>query len=60
MNVISRVALGTTLAEAIAVVPLHYGITLAVVPAQLGGGTTLAVVPRCRHNVRSCAGRAAL
>ena len=33
------------LAAALAVVPLHYCTTLAVVPAQLGGGTTLAVVP---------------
>src|SRR3569833_2080627 len=30
---------------ALAVVPFHYDTTLAVVPPQLSGGTTLAVVP---------------
>ena len=50
-----RATLGTILAAALAVVPLHYGTTLAVVPAQLGGGTTLAVVPvvpRCKTAAR--------
>ena len=32
MRVISCASLGTTLAAALAVVPLHYGTTLAVVP----------------------------
>ena len=41
VRVISRAALGTTLDAA-----------LAVVPAQLSGGTTLAVVKR-RHNSRN-------
>ena len=45
VRVISRVALGTTLDAALAIVPFHYGTTLAIVPAQLSGGTTLAVVP---------------
>ena len=31
--------------SALAVVPFHYGTTLAVVPAQLSGGTTLVIVP---------------
>jgi hypothetical protein len=48
--------------SALAVVLLHYGTLLAVVPAQLRSGTMLAVVPRWRHNVSSraasCVGRA--
>ena len=38
VRVISRAAFGTTLDAALAVVPFHYGTTLAVVP----------VVPRCK------------
>ena len=45
VRAVSCAARGTTLAAALAVVPLHYGTTLAVVPAQLGGGTVLTVVP---------------